>query len=634
MPPEDNLTSSFIPLPTHTMHLFGVFDGEQGGGTSSFLSSTLLIALAGSMIDLLKKHGYGSFGDSDEAESEVYLSSGDGTRTTSDMAPIPFTPDIVRPIPDDSTVEELIRSTFLLVDDWLVVESASAFLSTVDARRAEALSKAQTSSSGHEASMVAPPLTDGLGFKEESTHTLRDGQSGSSALVGYYESDTKKVRIALVGDSRAVLGRPVVNRQYRATPNPRSSVASVAASTSPSSTLVTREEPTAIVDPSKPSTPPNAWWPFSSSQNSTSQNEEKFLEPLKKTEYPTLYEAQVMTEEHTPANPKERARIVAEHPSCHQHLFSRNDDPYSTHPNDERYLGIPTTRGFGYGALKWGRDVQERLHREFLGDQPLKEFSEGRVPWPEGARKESEDSGADSSSSSSLSHTMSTPQVSTPGDPTYLRALPTVTTLPVKPGDFVVLGSKGLWECLSSDEVVGLVGAWVEERRRAMGSKTSATPEPGAASLVRELTSQSPSSISRKLTSIRDPASLMGFNSDGADSSAVLGTNLALPLRGGAPKTNRLVNPTELPVVKESGWSPRSGVAANDGWRWTRSWRVSKDKVKYIVDGRDLECVSVHILRNALGGADKDLRGGLLGMASPRAARFRDDISVQVIFFE
>ncbi len=43
---------------------------------------------------------------------------------------------------------------------------------------------------------------------------------------------------------------------------------------------------------------------------------------------------------------------------------------------------------------------------------------------------------------------------------------------------------------------------------------------------------------------------------------------------------------------------------------------------------------AVHLIRNALGGAHHDLVSGLLTFKQPFAREVRDDITVQVVFFE
>jgi len=56
-----------------------------------------------------------------------------------------------------------------------------------------------------------------------------------------------------------------------------------------------------------------------------------------------------------------------------------------------------------------------------------------------------------------------------------------------------------------------------------------------------------------------------------------------------------------------------------------------KTKKKFInIDSN----VAVHLSRNALGGADRDLTAALLNMYHPHAELFRDDITIHVVFFE
>ena len=44
--------------------------------------------------------------------------------------------------------------------------------------------------------------------------------------------------------------------------------------------------------------------------------------------------------------------------------------------------------------------------------------------------------------------------------------------------------------------------------------------------------------------------------------------------------------------------------------------------------------VATHLVRNALGGADHEMLCGLTGIQPPLSRNARDDITVQVIFFE
>lgn len=52
--------------------------------------------------------------------------------------------------------------------------------------------------------------------------------------------------------------------------------------------------------------------------------------------------------------------------------------------------------------------------------------------------------------------------------PPYVTAEPVITTTVLTPSDmkdaFVVMGTDGLWEKLTNEEVVGLMGKWIEKR--------------------------------------------------------------------------------------------------------------------------------------------------------------------------
>ncbi|KAJ7819782.1 hypothetical protein B0H14DRAFT_2835710 [Mycena olivaceomarginata] len=96
------------------------------------------------------------------------------------------------------------------------------------------------------------------------------------------------------------------------------------------------------------------------------------------------YDVHVLSVDHTPDNPVEKARIEKLHP---------------------------------------GEDT--RLHNDYLGAAP-------------------------------------DPKVKTPP---YIDTEPDVTTIKILPGDFLILSSRYLGECLTDEEVVGLVGVWLEKNR-------------------------------------------------------------------------------------------------------------------------------------------------------------------------
>lgn len=103
------------------------------------------------------------------------------------------------------------------------------------------------------------------------------------------------------------------------------------------------------------------------------------------------------------------------------------------HPGEDQVVrngrvlgGLEPTRAFGDAVYKWSRDTAFKLREKFFG----------RTPSP-------------------LLRT-----------PPYVTAEPVITTTKVQPekGDFLVLATDGLWEMLTNDEVVGLVGQWIENQ--------------------------------------------------------------------------------------------------------------------------------------------------------------------------
>ncbi|KAF9266000.1 protein serine/threonine phosphatase 2C [Marasmius fiardii PR-910] len=184
--------------------------------------------------------------------------------------------------------------------------------------------------------------------KTNAVRTLRQAYSGSCALVSIYDPDTRLLRIALTGDSRAVLGRKI-----------------------------------------------------------------KAKDGGKDT-----YAVHVLTVDQNAHNPAEVARMKAEHPG--ENLFE-----------DGTVMGWRVTRAFGNAAYKWSVETQRKLYTRFLGDRPMDDKK----------------------------------------TPPYLTAEPVVTNFVVEPGDFLVMGSDGLWDCLTNEEVVGLVGIWLRQNGDAVITK-------------------------------------------------------------------------------------------------------------------------------------------------------------------
>ncbi|CAA7260844.1 unnamed protein product [Cyclocybe aegerita] len=142
-------------------------------------------------------------------------------------------------------------------------------------------------------------------------------------------------------------------------------------------------------------------------------------------------------------------------------------------------------------------------------------------------------------------------------------AEPTLVRFPdVQRGDFVVLGSQGLWECLDNEQVIGLVGQWLEEQG------------------IKELVGDSPGP-QREVMIPWTRRTLSEF----AASSPFL--------------KESTFSPEDLPVIYPEGYEDRTTKY--------KSWKAEK---RFISVAKDLNVAS-HIARNALGGADRELAEAL-----------------------
>ncbi|KAF4625021.1 hypothetical protein G7Y89_g13148 [Cudoniella acicularis] len=274
---------------------------------------------------------------------------------------------------------------------------------------------------------------------------LAPALSGSCALLSFYDSNTKLLRVACTGDSRAVLGRRGENGKWVARP---------------------------------------------------------------------------LSVDQTGGNPDEEARMRKLHPG--EDNVIRNG----------RVLGgLEPTRAFGDASYKWSREVSERLKRSFFGRTPSNHLR----------------------------------------TPPYVTAEPVVTTTKIEPekGDFVVMATDGLWEMLTNEEVVGLVGQWLE--KQSTESKGN-----GTSSWIKLFSNQ----------------------------------QKGLPVEQGAAKTEKDGQKTP---IRQQQWGVKGGEDA-----------------RFVVEDKN---VATHLVRNALGGKDKDMVCALLTLPAPYSRRYRDDLTVEVIFF-
>lgn len=184
--------------------------------------------------------------------------------------------------------------------------------------------------------------------KVAAAELLAPALSGSCALLSFYDSRSKLLRVACTGDSRAVLGRRGANGKWTATP---------------------------------------------------------------------------LSEDQTGGTTSEAERLRKEHPG----------EPNVVR-NGRILGGLEPSRAFGDAYYKWSLQTNEELKKSYFARTP-----------------------------SSLLKT-----------PPYVTAEPIITTTKVEPekGDFVVMATDGLWEMLTNEEVVGLVGQWLDAQGSPTGSNS------------------------------------------------------------------------------------------------------------------------------------------------------------------
>ncbi|TDZ37845.1 [Pyruvate dehydrogenase [acetyl-transferring]]-phosphatase 1 [Colletotrichum spinosum] len=283
------------------------------------------------------------------------------------------------------------------------------------------------------------------GSKTLAAELLAPALSGSCALLSFYDSRSKLLRVACTGDSRAVLGRRSASGKWTAT---------------------------------------------------------------------------ALSVDQTGSNPDEAARMRKLHPGEDRVVH-----------NGRVLGGLEPTRAFGDASYKWSREITNRLRESFF------------------ARSAS-------------------PLLKTPP---YVTAEPVVTTTKIEPenGDFVVMATDGLWEMLTNEEVVGLVGKWIESQASASSSSQF----------------------------------------DSAWSKIFGPKKSSLPVE---QATDKGVDGQKTPIRLQQ-------------------WGISPDAPeRFVVKDKN---VATHLVRNALGGTNEEQVSALLTLPSPFSRRYRDDLTVQVIFF-
>ncbi|KAF1814519.1 protein serine/threonine phosphatase 2C [Eremomyces bilateralis CBS 781.70] len=388
-PIEDDHAEKIVEVPSKDTDpmggsdwmFWGVFDGHSGWTTSAKLRETLISYVARELND-------------------TYTS------------PQKSGPAQYPALPTPEAIDAAIKKGFLRLDNEIVHKSVSKVLEAKSKRAA--------------AELLAPAL------------------SGSCALLSFYDSQSKLLRVACTGDSRAIIGRRGSNGKWTATP---------------------------------------------------------------------------LSVDQTGGTPEEAARLRREHPG-EPHVVSAG-----------RVLGgLEPSRAFGDASYKWSLETQKKMKQNYFGRAGNKLLK----------------------------------------TPPYVTAEPVVTTTKVEPGkgDFVVMATDGLWEMLTNEEVVGLVGQWLEAQADAKNGKSQ--------SWLRSW-----------------------FGAQGT-------------------------LPVEVPKSDGDGSGQRAPIR-QEQWGVTASWGE-----RFIVQDKN---AATHLVRNALGGKDQDTLCALLTLPSPFSRRYRDDLTVEVIFF-
>ncbi|KAH3687362.1 hypothetical protein WICPIJ_001639 [Wickerhamomyces pijperi] len=183
--------------------------------------------------------------------------------------------------------------------------------------------------------------------------------------------------------------------------------------------------------------------------------------------------------------------------------------------------------------------------------------------------------------------------------PPYVTAEPVVSTTKINPGknDFLVIGSDGLYELLSNEEIVGLVVRWLE-KNPDVHSPVKASSSASTATSIND-TGKSES------TTIKD--------SESQTSSQWT-------------KFFKSSDSQKLPKVQDI-----SDPKYRDIQRPAFRNKKNHSQHEYLLEDSN---VSTHLIRNALSlGGSKEYVSTLVSIPSSKSRRYRDDLTVTVVFF-
>lgn len=141
------------------------------------------------------------------------------------------------------------------------------------------------------------------------------------------------------------------------------------------------------------------------------------------------WEAIPLSIDQTGYNAEEVERLQKEHPGEDEMV------------KNGRVLGLAVSRAFGDSRWKWSLDFQKEMKDNFNGPSPLTPRYDVRTP-------------------------------------PYLTAEPIITSTRIDPNrpSFLIMASDGLWDMLSNEQAVDLVGKWLEPTEKGIGLEPTYEP--------------------------------------------------------------------------------------------------------------------------------------------------------------
>jgi len=179
--------------------------------------------------------------------------------------------------------------------------------------------------------------------------------------------------------------------------------------------------------------------------------------------------------------------------------------------------------------------------------------------------------------------------------PPYVTAEPVITVYNgVKEGDFLILGSDGIWDFLSSEDAVALVGRWTDDY----------LPSSAATASSSKSQDKSSSSTSTSFSTSQDKS---------------------------APSTSRDKAPSYTPASPSTcQYEKELDTTIPNNKKRTKLTESQEESFVFEDDH-----AGVHLIRNGLGGVRKGRLQFTVSLPPGKdaAKRYRDDITVLVVFF-